>query len=77
MLKTRALPYRIISIDPVEARREKMKKVYEKIGKDGKGDGEFVVLGIDEAKEKVKSWTDGIGCTAVLEVWSSFNHSFH
>lgn len=67
-LTTRQLPFRIVAIDPLEARREKMKAVYAAIDEGGKGTGEFIVLPIEEAKEKVKEWTQGIGCTAVLEV---------
>jgi len=67
-LATRQAPFRIVAIDLLEARREKMKAVYEAIDEGGKGTGEFVVLSIEEAKAKVKEWTAGIGCTAVLEV---------
>ena len=67
-LATRQLPFRIVAIDLLEARREKMKAVYAAIDEGGKGMGEFVVLSIEEAKGKVKEWTQGIGCTAVLEV---------
>jgi hypothetical protein len=61
-------PFRIVAIDPLEARREKMKAIYAAIDEGGKGTGEFVVLSIEEAKKKVEEWTAGIGCTAVLEV---------
>lgn len=65
---TKRIPYRIVAVDPVDSRREKMKAVFDSIGEDGKGNGEFIVLPIDKAKEQVKAWTNGIGCTAVLEV---------
>ncbi|KAF8967064.1 alcohol dehydrogenase [Flammula alnicola] len=68
VLATRKLPYRIVAIDLNEARREKMKAVYAAIGESGKGNGDFIVLSIDEATAKVKDWTSGTGCTAVLEV---------
>ncbi|PPR07111.1 hypothetical protein CVT24_010947 [Panaeolus cyanescens] len=68
LVATKGIPYRIVAIDPVESRREKVKAVYDSIGDDGKGRGEFVVLGIDAAKEQVKAWTKGTGCNAVLEV---------
>lgn len=68
VLARRQLPYKIVAIDPLEARREKMKAVYDKIGSDGKGQGEFAVASIDEAKALVQTLTGGIGCTAVLEV---------
>ncbi|KAF9496077.1 hypothetical protein BDN71DRAFT_1390339 [Pleurotus eryngii] len=68
VLARRQLPYRIVAIDPLEARREKMKAVYDKIGSDGKGQGEFAVASIDEAKALVQTLTGGVGCTAVLEI---------
>ena len=67
-LAIRQLPFRIVAIDPVEARREKMKAVYTTIVQAGEGAGEFVVLSIEEAREKVEDWTGGVGCTIVLEV---------
>lgn len=70
-LAARQLPFRIVAIDLLEARREKMKAVYATIDEGGKGTGEFVVLSIEEGKEKIKEWTQGIGCTAVLEVGAS------
>jgi hypothetical protein len=68
MLATRNIPFRMVAIDPNEARREKIKAVYGAIGPDGKGTGEFAALSIDEAKTKVHEWTNGVGATAVLEV---------
>ncbi|EKM79356.1 hypothetical protein AGABI1DRAFT_113930 [Agaricus bisporus var. burnettii JB137-S8] len=68
ILATRNIPFRIVAIDPNEARREKVKAVYDAIGPDGKGTGEFAALSIDEAKIKVNEWTNGVGATAVLEV---------
>jgi hypothetical protein len=70
---TRQVPFRIVAVDRHESRREKMKAIYAAIDEGGKGAGEFVVLSIEEAKEKVKEWTAGIGCTAVLEVVLSHN----
>ncbi|KJA17432.1 hypothetical protein HYPSUDRAFT_46363 [Hypholoma sublateritium FD-334 SS-4] len=67
-LSTRQLPYRIVAIDLVESRRDKMKAVYAAVGADGKGNGEFVVCSVEEAKIQVKEWTNGVGCTAVLEI---------
>jgi len=62
--------FRIVAIDPNESRREKMMKVYNIIPDEAKakGKGEFVVMGIEEAKEDVKAKTENIGCTGVLEV---------
>ncbi|PPQ77465.1 hypothetical protein CVT25_011335 [Psilocybe cyanescens] len=65
---TRNIPFRIIAVDPNESRREKMKAVYAAIDAAGKGTGQFAVCDIAESKEKVKEWTSGVGCTAILEV---------
>ncbi|KAJ3900175.1 chaperonin 10-like protein [Lentinula edodes] len=68
-LVQKGLPYRIVAIDINRSRREKMEKVYEAIGSDGKGqNGKFVVQGLEEAKETVAKWTGDVGCTGVLEV---------
>ncbi|KAH6912784.1 alcohol dehydrogenase [Coprinopsis sp. MPI-PUGE-AT-0042] len=68
MLSCRKVPFRIVAIDPLESRRQKMQAVYDAIDRKGKEGGEFAVLSIDEAKEKTKEWTNGVGATAVLEV---------
>lgn len=67
-LSTRDLPFRVIATDLVEARRDKMKSVYAAIDESGRGKGEFAVYSVEETKAKVKEWTNGHGCTAVLEV---------
>lgn len=67
MLSAQALPFQIVAIDPVESRREKAMAVYSEIDQSGKGSGKFVTQSIDDAKNTVKAWTDGVGCTAVLE----------
>jgi len=68
ILATRTIAYRIVAIDPLESRRQKALDVYAAIDESGKGAGELVALGIDEAKIKMKEWTDGAGATAVFEV---------
>ncbi|KAF8887173.1 chaperonin 10-like protein [Infundibulicybe gibba] len=67
ILSTRDLPFRIVAIDPVEPRRERMKAVYSAIADGGKGSGLFHVNSIEDAKETVRNWTGGVGCSAVLE----------
>ncbi|KAF4617569.1 hypothetical protein D9613_005892 [Agrocybe pediades] len=59
-LATRNIPFRIVAIDPLESRREKMKVVYDTLSTSL----ERVVA----RKEKVKDCTSGVGATAVLEV---------
>lgn len=68
VLATQNVPFQIVAIDPLEARREKMKAVYSAIDREGRGSGEFVVQSMEEAKATVEKWTAGIGCTAILEV---------
>jgi hypothetical protein len=62
------LGFRIVAIDPNDSRRNKMKALYAAIHPSGRGHGEFVVASVDEGRETVKGWTNGIGTTAVLEV---------
>lgn len=73
ILATRNIPFRMVAIDPIQSRREKMKAVYNTIDTTGKGTGEFTVLSIDEAKIRVQEWTNGVGATAVLEVVGNTN----
>lgn len=68
MLAARQLPFKIIAIDPIKARREKMNAVYAKIDISGRGYGKFVTKSIEEAGDTVREWTNGVGCTSVLEV---------
>jgi hypothetical protein len=68
MLSEKQLPFQIVAIDPVESRREKAMAVYSKIDQAGKGSGKFIAQSIDDAKKTVATWTEGVGCTAVLEV---------
>lgn len=68
MLATRGLSYRVVAIDPVEERREKMMAIYSAIDESGKGSGEFVAKSIEDAKATVATWTKGVGCTAIMEV---------
>jgi threonine dehydrogenase-like Zn-dependent dehydrogenase len=72
-----SLKYRIVAIDLLEGRREKMKVVYDRVMQneaDKKQFGELVVLPPDEAKAKITEWTNGVGCTGVLEVCCHFLH---
>lgn len=68
MLATRNLAFRIVGVDLVEARREKMKAVHAAIDRSGKISGKFVVASPEESKEIVKNWTNNVGCNVVLEV---------
>ncbi|KAL0058971.1 hypothetical protein AAF712_014308 [Marasmius tenuissimus] len=66
----REFKYKIIAIDLLDSRRRKAEAVYERIQHPAKGrNGDVVVLGgdVDDLKGKVREWTGGVGCTAVLE----------
>ncbi|KAK0464703.1 chaperonin 10-like protein [Desarmillaria tabescens] len=69
-LGKRQLPsgFRIVAVDPVESRRNKMRSIYSKISDSEVRPEAFMVRSIEEAKETVQAWTSGVGCSAVLEV---------
>ncbi|KDQ17588.1 hypothetical protein BOTBODRAFT_29760 [Botryobasidium botryosum FD-172 SS1] len=67
MLAARKVPYRIVAIDLVEARRQKARVMYDTIDRAERGEGEFVVASIEESKGIVEQWTQGVGCNAILE----------
>jgi len=71
VLATRKVSYRIIAVDRLPSRREKMMDVFSAIGPSGKGNGVFNALDMDGAKAFAKEWTGGLGCNAVLEVGRS------
>ncbi|EIW81237.1 hypothetical protein CONPUDRAFT_104507 [Coniophora puteana RWD-64-598 SS2] len=68
MLGARQLKYKVVAIEPVEARRKRMEAIFSIISKTEKGFGEYVVADIEIGKALVKEWTGGIGCNAVIEV---------
>lgn len=68
MLVTRNLPFRVVAIDPLEARRRKMERVLATIDQQAKISGVFTVQSIDDAGKTVQEWTAGVGCNAILEV---------
>ena len=70
-LATRKVSYRIVAVDRLPTRREKMKAVFSAIAPSGKGNGEFVVVDMNGANALVKEWTGSLGCNAVLEVCQS------
>jgi len=55
----------IVAIDLVEARRQKAEKIVNQISP---SNGTVRFGSPDEAKTIVKDWTDGVGCSAVIEV---------
>ena len=59
--------YKVLAIDPLVSRREKMHEVLLTIH-GGKLVDQFVVEDIENGKKVLEKWTDGVGCNAVLEV---------
>jgi hypothetical protein len=68
MLFKNATRYRVIAIDLLSTRREKMQAIYDTMANVGASNSEFRVASPDETQDVVKNWTGGIGCNAVLEV---------
>lgn len=68
MLAARGHPHRIVGVDLLESRREKMRAVYAAIDQEGRGLGEFIACSPEEAKTTLGKWTQGVGCDAVIEV---------
>ncbi|KAL4080828.1 chaperonin 10-like protein [Scleroderma citrinum] len=59
--------FKIVAIDPVETRRNKVTAIYSKISCD-QTRGFLEVADINESKRLVSEWTNGIGCNVVFEV---------
>lgn len=57
--------FQIVAVDLVEARRQKAQRVVSQIGNIN---GVVKCASPDEAKVIVKDWTEGVGCSAVIEV---------
>lgn len=74
MLYASDVDFRIVAIDPTDARRQKIEAIYAKVSKAyGKErNGRLEVSDIALSKDIVAKWTEGIGCNLVLEVsvWS-------
>ncbi|KAI0075462.1 alcohol dehydrogenase [Panus rudis PR-1116 ss-1] len=62
-----ALSYRVIAIDPIPSRREKVKAVLNAISSNAVSDP-AIVADIEESKEIISKLTNGVGCNAVLEI---------
>lgn len=61
------LEYRVIAVDPLRSRREKMSDILAAIQGQAKHDN-IAVVDVEAAKTATDEWTDSIGCNAVLEV---------
>jgi hypothetical protein len=60
--------FRIVSVDPIQSRREKMQAIYTAIDPTGTFPGTFLISDVESAKATVNQWTDEVGCNAVIEV---------
>ena len=63
----KGMDYKVVAIDPLSSRREKMRDVLLAIT-DGRQVDKVAVEDIDNGKKTVERWTDGFGCNGVLEV---------
>ncbi|KIJ60274.1 hypothetical protein HYDPIDRAFT_117357 [Hydnomerulius pinastri MD-312] len=70
MLYAKDIDFRIIAIDPTEARRKKVEAIYAKVSQaqSPARKGRLEVSDINASKDIVSAWTNRIGCNAVLEV---------
>lgn len=70
MLYMRDIEFRILAIDPTEIRRKKMEAIYATVSEAyvNQRIGHLEVSDIAESKNVITTWTEGIGCNAVLEV---------
>lgn len=59
--------YRVVAVDPLASRREKMIDILFAI-RDVANPDNIVVGDLETAKEIINEWTNSIGCNAVLEV---------
>ncbi|KAI6130046.1 chaperonin 10-like protein, partial [Pisolithus croceorrhizus] len=67
ILWAKGLDFKLVAIDPIEARRNKIARIYSKMSREQER-GCLEVAGIEDAKCVVSEWSNGIGCNAVLEV---------
>ncbi|KAF7798491.1 hypothetical protein EIP86_009712 [Pleurotus ostreatoroseus] len=65
--------YRIIAIDPLVSRREKLSDVLSVIKQAHGYKGEVSVEDIENSRRIVDEWTGNVGCDAVLEVREIFD----
>lgn len=66
IVQSTRIPYRVVTVDPNESRRDKMQKIATNLSLSQLGT--IRVADIPEATQIVGEWTAGIGCNAVLEV---------
>lgn len=69
------LEYRILAVDPLASRRQKMLDILAVIHDGAKLDN-VIVSDIETAKSTANEWTDSVGCNAVLEVCLSESFTF-
>ena len=50
---TPQVPFRIVAVDPLETRKEKMKAIYAAVDEGGKGTSEFLVLSIEREGQRM------------------------
>ncbi|KAJ3544989.1 hypothetical protein NM688_g5680 [Phlebia brevispora] len=59
--------YRIVAIDPIASRRQKLQDVLAVISASS-AYGDVAIEDIESGKKRVQEWTGGFGCNSVLEI---------
>ncbi|EIN04314.1 hypothetical protein PUNSTDRAFT_116533 [Punctularia strigosozonata HHB-11173 SS5] len=66
---SRPCPVRLVAVDPLHSRREKVQKIHDAMDvKYRLGQNDLVIASIEDAPGVVEKWTDGVGCNGILEV---------
>ncbi|KAI6027542.1 chaperonin 10-like protein [Pisolithus microcarpus] len=66
ILHAKGLDFRLVAIDPIEARRNKMASIYSKMSRDQER-GYLEVASIEDSRCIIFEWSNGVGCNVVLE----------
>ncbi|KAI6114289.1 chaperonin 10-like protein [Pisolithus sp. B1] len=67
ILRAKGLDFKLVSIDPIEARRNKIASIYSKMSREQER-GYLEVASIEDARCIISEWSNGVGCNVVLEV---------
>ncbi|KAI6147246.1 chaperonin 10-like protein [Pisolithus tinctorius] len=63
---TKGLDFKLVAIDLNEARRSKLARIYSKISQEQER-GYLQVASIEDSRNIVSEWSNGVGCSVVLE----------
>ncbi|KAI6042633.1 chaperonin 10-like protein [Pisolithus marmoratus] len=66
ILYAKGLDFKLVAVDPIEARRNKVASIYSKVSREHER-GYLEVTSIENSKRAVSEWSNGVGCNVVLE----------